>query len=189
MKLKNKLRKWNNIIHRDIGYFFFGITIIYSISGIALNHKVMEHWTPEYIIEIKDFQTKIDIERNNTTDEQVKKLLIELGEKNNLKKYFYTNDTTLKIYIKSGIIIFNPETKKGNIDTAKKRPIFKQTIFLHYNPNIWWTIFSDIYAVALFLLAISGLFIIRGKKGLKWRGAIIATIGLLIPILFLVFFT
>ena len=55
--------------------------------------------TPEYIIEIKDFQTKIDIERNNTTDEQVKKLLIELGEKNNLKKYFYTNDTTLKIYI------------------------------------------------------------------------------------------
>ena len=188
MKTKNKLRKWNNIIHRDIGYFFFGLTIIYAISGIAMNHKVMGHWNPEYIIVNKNFHTKIDVKKNSITDEKILNLLAELGEKNNLKKYYYSNDTTLKIYIKSGIIIINTKTGEGILDTAKKRPVFKQFNFLHYNPNIWWTFFSDIYATALLLLAITGLFVIRGKKGIKWRGAIIASIGLLIPILFLIIF-
>ena len=33
-----KWRKWNKIIHRDLGYLCFGLTIIYVISGVAVNH-------------------------------------------------------------------------------------------------------------------------------------------------------
>jgi len=43
-----KLRKWNRIIHRDLGYIFFGMSIIYGLSGIALNH--IGDWNPDYII-------------------------------------------------------------------------------------------------------------------------------------------
>ena len=163
MKTKNKLRKWNNLIHRDIGYFFFGLTIIYAISGIAMNHKVMKHWNPEYVIENKNFQTKLDLNKSMITDEKILTLLSEINEKKVFKKYYFPNNNTLKIFIKNGSIIINLKTNKGQLEKINKRPVFNQFDYLHYNPNIWWTFFSDIYAVALIVLAITGLFVIRGK--------------------------
>ena len=54
-----KLRKWSRILHRDIGYFFIGTTIIYGLSGIALNH--MNDWNPNYKVETEQFQTTIPL--------------------------------------------------------------------------------------------------------------------------------
>ena len=42
-------RRWNNIIHRDLGYLCFGLTIIYVISGVAVNH--IHDWNHTYKIE------------------------------------------------------------------------------------------------------------------------------------------
>ena len=42
------LRKINRVIHRDLGYFFTGMIIIYTVSGIALNHR--NDWNPNYSI-------------------------------------------------------------------------------------------------------------------------------------------
>ena len=38
------IRKWIRVIHRDMGYIFFGMSLIYGISGIALNH--LDDWNP-----------------------------------------------------------------------------------------------------------------------------------------------
>jgi hypothetical protein len=38
-------RKWFRIIHRDFGYLFFGVTLVYAVSGIAINH--LDDWNPE----------------------------------------------------------------------------------------------------------------------------------------------
>ncbi|HAC20873.1 MAG TPA: peptidase, partial [Porphyromonadaceae bacterium] len=46
-------------------------------------------------------------------------------------------------------------------------------------------IFSDVFATALMIIAISGLFIVRGNKGLWGRGGIELAIGILIPLLFI----
>ena len=43
--------KWRKLViatHRDVGYFFAGLTVIYAISGIAVNH--IEDWNPNYVI-------------------------------------------------------------------------------------------------------------------------------------------
>ncbi|MDA3778792.1 MAG: peptidase, partial [Bacteroidales bacterium] len=48
-----KLRKLNRNIHRDLGYIFFGLTVIYAMSGIALNH--LDDWNPNYIINTQEF--------------------------------------------------------------------------------------------------------------------------------------
>ena len=42
------LSKLNRVSHRDIGYLIAGLTIIYALSGIALNHK--NDWNPNYIL-------------------------------------------------------------------------------------------------------------------------------------------
>jgi len=43
---------------------------------------------------------------------------------------------------------------------------------LHYNPNKIWTWFSDVFAGALILFALTSLFMVKGKKGIMGRGGI-----------------
>ena len=41
---------------------------------------------------------------------------------------------------------------------------------------------QDVYALLLLYLAISGIFMIKGKLGLKWRGALLISIGVAVPV-------
>ena len=45
-----------------------------------------------------------------------------------------------------------------------------------------WKYVADVYAVLLLYLAISGIFMIKGRLGLKWRGALLITVGVAVPI-------
>ena len=65
------LSKLNRVTHRDIGYLIAGLTIIYAISGIALNHK--NNWNPNYIFENRTFKTEIPVSRETFNDETAKK--------------------------------------------------------------------------------------------------------------------
>ncbi len=56
-----KLRKWSRILHRDIGFFFIGATIIYGLSGIALNH--LKDWNPNYTVDLEEFTTDIPLDK------------------------------------------------------------------------------------------------------------------------------
>ena len=49
-----KWRKWNRAVHRDFGYLFFGMTIIYALSGIAINH--INDWNPNYKVYTEDIK-------------------------------------------------------------------------------------------------------------------------------------
>jgi len=57
--------------------------------------------------------------------------------------------------------------------------------YLHYNPVKWWTWFSDLYAGALIALSITGIFLVRGKRGITGRGAWLTILGIIIPIVYL----
>jgi hypothetical protein len=41
---------------------------------------------------------------------------------------------------------------------------------------------ADSYAVLLALLALTGIFIVRGRKGLAGRGGVLMALGILLPI-------
>ena len=53
-KFKVKLHRWSVAWHRDLGYFFSSLIIIYCISGLALNH--VDDWNPDFIIQKKTIQ-------------------------------------------------------------------------------------------------------------------------------------
>jgi hypothetical protein len=61
------------------------------------------------------------------------------------------------------------------------------TIGLNHAKKVW-TYFSDLYAVALLFLAVSGLFVLKGKNGLAGRGKWLTAIGVIIPIVFLLIY-
>ena len=179
-----KWRKWNRATHRDLGYFFVGMIIIYSVSGIAINHN--EDWNPNYIITVEEFETEPAI-KEVIDKEHVLSILSSIGEEDNYKNHYFPRANLMKIFIKGGIVAVNLENGIATIEKSSKRPFFNQVNFLHYDPGKWWTLFSDIFAVALTFLAISGLFILKGRNGIKWRGTIILIAGLILPLVFLLF--
>ena len=182
-----KWRKLNRILHRDIGFFFFGMTIIYALSGIALNH--IDDWNPSYIIENEDISIEnLPKNRSDLNKDFALQITEKYDDKSNFKNYYFPDENTMKIFIDDGSIEINTTTGKGKIEKSQRRPIFYEVNYLHYNPQKWWTWFSDIYAIGLIIIAITGLFIIRGKKGITGRGGWLTLIGILIPILFLLLY-
>lgn len=160
------------------------MTVIYALSGIAINH--LEDWDPRYINTEKEIQTTINGEVNK---EKLIEILSIYGEGENYRKHFFPNRDYVKIFLDDdGIALINLATGEGKITRKKVRPIFKETVYLHYDPVKWWTWFSDIYCGALIIIDVSGLFILRGQKGIKGRGAWLTILGILIPVLFLILF-
>lgn len=182
-----KLRRLNLVVHRDLGYFFFGMVIIYAISGIAINH--LADWNPNFVSETKEIKLNEPLDIRTLDKEKMITILDQIGEGEFYNKHFFPNNKTVKIYIKGGTGFIDLETGLGKIVRQKKRFMFNEFNFLHYNaPKKLWTLFADIFAIALVLLALSGLFIIKGKNGIKGRGGWLVSAGIIIPFILYFFY-
>lgn len=176
-------RKWNKIIHRDLGYLCFGLTVIYAISGIAVNH--IDDWNPNYRINRTAHQIQ-PFEPDGGADQIAAQVLSQLDIDQPYNNTFRSSPTDIEIYLDGTTVFANYQSGEVEIETIKNRHGLRQTNFLHLNePKRLWTFVADLYAVALATLAISGLFIIKGRKGITGRGAWLTTIGVLIPLFFL----
>jgi len=184
--VKINWRRWNRVIHRDLGYFFFGVTIIYALSGIALNH--LADWNPSYVVSREAVHWKSPPKEEDVNKESILPFLDELGEEGSYKKHYFPVANRLKIFLKSGSVEVDLTNGTGFIETLKRRAIFYEVNYLHYNPKRLWTWFSDVYCVALILISITGLFVLKGKKGITGRGAWLTGFGLMIPLAFLILY-
>ena len=177
------LSKFNRVTHRDIGYLIAGLTIIYAISGIALNHK--NNWNPNYIFDSRTFHTNIKITRETFNKEMAEEILKSIQDDPEFKTFYFPSGNKVTIFIDGGFVQLNIVTGEGVIEKISKRPLFYQLNFLHYNPGKWWKYFSDVFCISLIIVTITGLFIIKGKNGITKRGAILTIIGIILPLVFL----
>ena len=178
--------KWRRLIiatHRDVGYFFAGLTVIYAISGIAVNH--IEDWNPNYVIRTdavsvgelpaggNAVMTAAVPERMDITEEPESVVRMAPDE---LK--IFLDQRTLTVAVPAGEV---------RDEHARRRYAFFEVNYLHLNHGKGlWTWFADVYAVGLIVLACTGIFIITGKKGLGGRGRWLLIAGLVIPLVYLV---
>jgi hypothetical protein len=177
-------RKWNNLIHRDLGYLCFGLTMIYAISGVAVNH--IDIWNPTY--KIAHLRSTLDpaLTGGQLDLQFVERLLNSLDESGHYLNSFQPDPRTLQIFVEGNTITVNLATGEILQEKVETRPLLGQVNFLHLNhPKKLWTWFADLYAVSLGLLALTGLFVLQGKKGITGRGAWLTTLGLLLPLFFL----
>ena len=183
---KNSFRKWTRIIHRDLGYFVFAILIVYGISGVALNHR--HEWNGYY-----KTLSKQGIKKENPI---IKDAIDETFAINLLKKYGYKDEYNRfmcrgdKLYVlfQSGLIRLDMATGEGEIEIRRKRPVISQFLFLHSIPKKLWVWFSDVFSVFLLLVCISGIILIKGKKGFIWRGLFISLLSIIVPAIVLILF-
>ena len=182
-----KFRKWSRAIHRDLSFFFAGIIIIYAISGIALNHK--RDFNPNYSISRQELTLTSKFPMAPNADRQtVDILLSQVKEQDAYAKHYYYEQQKMKVFLKGGSSLdIDMNTGSAVYEKLQKRPLLNAFNQLHMNPSRWWTWFSDIFAISLLIITITGMVMLKGSKGFFGRGGIEFIIGLLIPIIFLLF--
>ncbi len=182
-----KIRKLIRLLHRDVGYVAFGLTIIYSVSGIAVNH--VSDWNPNYVITKDTLIVSPSIDSTLASDEIVENLLQSFSIEDTVKSFFRSSPTSIDIFFNKKTLSTNLKSRVATLETVESRTIIRETNFLHLNhPKKIWTWIADLFAVGLIFLAITGIFMIKGKKGLVGRGKWFVALGVLIPILFLFFY-
>lgn len=185
MASKINWRKWNNILHRDIGYLCFGLTIIYAISGIAVNHA--RDWNPNYSVEILQGAVKpLTVRDRPLSSEEVASIKRQVNASEPFRTHFQPSPKTLRLFYEGNTVTIDLTSGNYSQERVRRRLILYEMNYLHLNvPKSWWTWLADIYAAALTLLAITGLFVLRGKKGITGRGAWLTSVGVIIPLFFL----
>ena len=184
-------RKWNRIIHRDIGYIAAGLTIIYGVSGVAVNHA--RDWNPNFQI---THETRVltpppagALAVPGGEAALVARVMDAFGISEPVRGTFQPNEETLRVFIEGGTAEMNLLTGETELELVKPRPILGPANFLHLNtPRKLWTWVADLFALALIFLAISGLFMIKGKNSITGRGKWLTAGGVLIPLVFLLLY-
>lgn len=176
----------NRSLHRDFAYFYVGLIIAFSFSGIILNHR--EDWYPmDYTYENKDIQLNFPKDSKDIS----KEFLIDQTKSFDVKYDGHRiRDEKLRIYFKDNAVLdADLKTGKGNLEFKRKVPIIGHSMYLHKSTNSFWIWYSDIFGAAMLLIAITGILIPAGKNGFSKRGWKLAILGMLFPILFLVLFS
>jgi hypothetical protein len=177
-----KIRKLLRILHRDFGYFIVGMTIVYGLSGIYLNHR--HDFNPDYKIFITEFQVNLP-DKNELTDKDVKAALLSVNEDVVYKKHYLNNEGFIKVFIENGEAVINPDTGEGKMQYLQKRRIIFSMNKLHKaSIGTVWKWVSDIMAVILIFVAVSGLFLLKGKRGFGKWGWWLMTAGIIVPLVF-----
>jgi hypothetical protein len=177
-------RRWNRVIHRDLGYLCVGLTVIYAVSGVAVNH--LRDWNPNYSVTETPGNVGPVTAEDPRSPEVVRGILSALGLDNEYGGIFRRNQATLVIFLDGGRVSVNLPTGNAVVRVVRDRKGLQEANFLHLNrARRLWTYAADLYAICLLLVAITGLFIIQGAKGITGRGAWLTGAGVLIPLFFL----
>jgi uncharacterized protein len=174
-------RVFNRGLHRDIGYLCIGLTLVYALSGIAVNH--LRDWNPNYKVVRTAAQIAPTDFRGVLSEAMVLDLLRQLGERATYDNIFQPDPESLMVFVEGRVIEFHLPSGTVEYERVAPRFFWHPLNFIHLNhPKKAWTWIADLYAVGLILLSLTGLLLLpRGR--LRPRCLVLAALGLLLPFL------
>ncbi len=177
---------WRRVLrslHRDVGYLCFGLTVAYALTGVLLNH--LHDWNSSYRVERVAGAVAPFRDPASFGDGDVPGLLRAIGEKEAPTGMFRPDPATVQVFFAGGRMI-TADLRSGRVEgeVARRRPVLGALNALHLNrAGRAWTIFSDLYAVALAFLAVTGVVVLQGREGIGGRGWRLAVLGMIVPVL------
>ena len=179
-------RHWFRVLHRDIGYIAVALTIAYALSGLAVNH--IDDWNPNYKFASSSFD--LGPIPDGPLDARAAHVVATLGiDRAIVRGHFQETEHELRVFMVEGQEArLDLRTGKGTLKTLSTRPVLFEVNALHLN-NLKgvWTYVADVFAVALMFLAITGMTMMKGNRGLAGRGKYCVGAGLLIPLGFILY--
>jgi uncharacterized protein len=168
-------------LHRDIGYFAVGLTVVYAVSGLAVNH--IADWDPNFHNYEARHQVAVPLPEDDraAADTVLAALAItappaEVYRSDPRELSILLDGSTLHVDLDSGVVVE---------DGQRPRLLLRIANWLHLNRGKQaWTYIADGYAVFLLFLAASGMFMLPGRKGLLGRGGLLVLLGIAVPVVY-----
>ncbi len=185
-------------LHRDLGYFVIGLTLIYALSGIVLSGRGLG-WLEQ------DFKSQAVISQN-ISKEKFNENFLKIVFEGKISEVFPEDSYDgVKKHLKlklvkseEGILYFNAwrklnvkyEPKTGNLDVNFRGYPMVVEVFVKAHKashESAWFYLAIIYSVILSFLAISSFWMVKGKNGFKRRGVYLMLAGFAVVACFLFF--
>jgi hypothetical protein len=184
-KPKKKPLRWRpklRALHRDFGYLLVGLTFVYAVSGLAVNH--IEDWDPNFT----SFERTHELAAPLPADEQEAARMVldqlDIGEQ---PSDVFLYEQELEIQLERRSLFVDGEAMTILDRGQDERRLLRLANWLHLNRGKKaWTVVADGYAVLLLFLACSGMLMLPGKKGMAGRGWVLVLAGVAIPVLYVV---
>ncbi|MBS1557453.1 MAG: PepSY-associated TM helix domain-containing protein [Bacteroidetes bacterium] len=168
--------------HRDMAYFYVGLIISFSLSGIFLNHR--QSWHPRrYTYDKKEIAISPTL-KDSVNETWITNFTKHQNINDNLRR-FRAEENTLRISYESHDVQIDLASGKGQIEAYRVTPLLGQMTQLHQDTSNWWIYYSDIFGIGMMVIAITGMFIEKGKFSFRQRGWKLAAIGIVFPLIFL----
>jgi hypothetical protein len=179
LRLRARLRA----LHRDVGYLIVGLTLIYAVSGLAVNH--VAEWDPNFV----GYERVRELGPLPGDDAAVAAAVARaLGITEKPRDVYRAAADQLDLTYADRTLHVDPQTGHIVDEGRRARPFLRVANWLHTNRGKKaWTWVADSYAGALLCAALSGLFMIKGRKGLVGRGLVLVAVGAAVPIAYLIF--
>ena len=192
-------------LHRDAGYLAVGLTVVYAVSGVAVNHR--RDWDADWVREERQLQVGRPTELLASLPESrrvaltadpgalsseeeaalVGRLVVVLGRERKPLNVFWRGRDRLSLFFEAGerdTVDYFPATGEALHRTARERLLLGAFNHLHLNEaRRAWTWIADGFAVVLLFLALSGAVMVRGRTGLRGRGWVLVGLGAAVPAL------
>ena len=173
-----------------MGYVAVGLTLVYASSGIAVNHLTdwkdgdasFKTYTREVALGALPAKTG-----NAEADDRALSHAVraKLGITQEPREVYRLEASKVDITFDKRTVHVDEAANKAIDEGQEPRFFLRLANWLHLNRGKkQWTYVADAYAAGLLFLAISGMFMIPGKKGLVGRGGILVAIGIAIPVLY-----
>jgi hypothetical protein len=168
-KEKKSFNHYIRALHRDIGFFAIGLTIIYAISGIVLIYRETGFLKSEKQVEK---QLSPNIKES------------ELGMALHLHNFQVTKTEGDVVYFQNGT--YNNATGVVKYTDKALPAIIEKLNSLHKKSSRGITyLFSTIFGLSLLFLAISSFWMFKPNTRMFRRGLIFAGSGIIITIILL----
>jgi hypothetical protein len=153
--------------------------VVYALSGLAVNH--ISDWDPSFRAIERTHQVATPLPRDPTAASE--RVLAALGVHEAPREVYASGDDALDLVFDRRTLHVTLSTGKVVEEGQAPRWFFRAANWLHLNRGKRaWTYVADAYAVLLLYLALSGLLMIPGRKGLVGRGAVLALVGAAVPV-------
>jgi uncharacterized protein len=168
-------------LHRDCGYLAVGLTLVYALSGLAVNH--IRDWDPRF----KSYRSVHQLGGALPADDAAAARVVmeRLRVRGPAREVRRWAPDQLDIVLDNRKLHVNPVSGRVVDEGQKPRLLLRLANWLHLNRGKKaWTAIADAYAVVLLFLALSGMFMLPGKNGMRGRGTVLVALGAAVPILY-----
>jgi hypothetical protein len=149
-----------------------------------VNH--IADWDPNF----KEYNRTVELGGPIAGDDEAaaRTVLEKLGIKGEARDIGRGGDKRLEITLDKRTLHVDTETGRVVEEGESPRFFLRVANWLHLNRGKKaWTYAADFYAGALLLLALTGIFMLPGRKGLIGRGGIFVLLGVVAPITYVAY--